>query len=75
MQSPELRSTLCLVILALLLALTFGQALDSVERSASKIEAFQAWLSDNGASFDHLEFVRAKGRGISAVAAGDLGVR
>lgn len=64
---------MCLVILALLLALTFGQALDSVERSASKIEAFQAWLSDNGASFDHLEFVRAKGRGISAVAAGDLG--
>lgn len=51
------------------------EELDAVEKSSSKTDAFIEWLTANGAKMDHLEFVRMKGRGITAVAASDLGVR
>lgn len=51
------------------------EELDAVEKSSSKSDAFIEWLTANGAKMDYLEFVRMKGRGITAVASSDLGVR
>lgn len=68
---------LCIIVLFMLTSGAWSQenVQDAVEKSAAKIEAFKAWLDTNGAKYDRLEFARVKGRGITALANTDMGVR
>ena len=68
---------LCIVLIFTLASSAWSQenVQDAVEKSAAKIEAFKAWLDTNGAKYERLEFTRVKGRGITALANTDMGVR
>ena len=74
--SLPLSLLICLVVFVLTSSASNEvDTLDAVERASSKTDAFLAWLGENGAKMDYLDFVRMKGRGITAVASSDLGVR